>query len=93
MKRTARGFAIYTEFTDTYGAEVSVYESSAAGVRRCWVAARGGGTLGARQRELSKEDPRQPGQNIVNDNTSAHLSPEQARRMAKALLRFADGES
>lgn len=91
MKRTSRGFDLYTEFTDTYGATVSVRESSAAGVRRCWVDARGGSTLGARQLALSKEDPRQPGENIVNDNTSGHLSPAQARRLAKALLRFARG--
>ena len=91
MKRTARGFAVYTESQDTYGALVTVQRSSMASGRRCWVSARGGYTLGARQLELSKEDPRQPGQNIVNDNTSAHLSPAQARRLAAALLRFADG--
>ena len=34
----------------------------------------------------------QPGENIVNDSVSAHLSPAQARRVAKALLQFADGD-
>lgn len=91
MKKTSRGFAVYTSFKDTYGAEVSVIESSAAGVRRCWVDARGGFTLGERQRLLSEEPKTQPGPNIVNDNTSGHLTPAMARRLAKALLRFANG--
>lgn len=91
MKRNERGFWIYTSFRDTYGAEVSVTHSSAAGVRRCWIGARGGGTLGARQRLLSEEPKTQPGWSIVNDNTSGHLTPAMARRLAKALLRFADG--
>lgn len=91
MNRTARGFAVFTEFVDTYGATVTVQKSSSAGVRRCWVSARGGRTLGSRQLELSKESPEQPGHMIVNDNTTAHLTPAQARRLATALLRFADG--
>ncbi len=37
MKRTHRGFAIYTEFQDEAGTEVRVQRSSAIGSRRCWV--------------------------------------------------------
>ena len=92
MKRTDRGFAIYAKLTDTYGADVRVQKSSAAGVRRCWIFAKGGSTLGSRQKTLSEESPMQPGENIVNDSVSAHLSPAQARRVAKALLQFADGD-
>lgn len=80
MKRTNRGFAVFTQFTDTYGADVRVQMSSAAGVRRCWVFAHGGGTIRAEHREDQERN-----------NAAPHLSPAQARRMAKALLRFADG--
>lgn len=34
---TERGFAIYDEFTDTYGGEVSVQESSIATDCRVWI--------------------------------------------------------
>lgn len=95
MKRNARGFAVYTEFADTCGASVSVHQSSVAGVRRCWVTASGGSTLGDKQRQMHENAKaigfRMPGQDIVNDNTAAHLTPAQARRLAKALLRFANG--
>jgi hypothetical protein len=32
-----RGFTTYDQFTDTYGARVSVHESSAAVAPRCWI--------------------------------------------------------
>lgn len=73
MKRTHRGFAIYTEFQDTYGAWIRVQKSSAATTRRCWI--------------FANEDEDGGGK-----ETAAHLSPQQARRVAKALHRFADGQ-
>jgi hypothetical protein len=36
MKRTARGFRIYTEFSDTYGNIVTVQQSSSV-KHRCWI--------------------------------------------------------
>lgn len=95
MKRTSRGFGIYTKFNDTRGAEVRVQASSEAGVRRCWIFVKGGTTLGAKQRELAEACAavkwQMPGSEIISDSTSAHLTPSQARRVAKALLRFAGG--
>ena len=69
MKKTSRGFNIYTEFRDTYKSEVRVQESSSACAPRVWIFCESA-----------------PG----NKDMSPHLSPAQARRVAKALLKFAD---
>jgi len=74
MKRTARGFAIYTEFTDAYGRQVRVQKSSSAEHKRVWVFCED--TVGG-----------------VTRDRSPHLSPAMARRVAKALLRFAEKET
>jgi len=37
MKRTQRGFRIYTEFKDEYGANIRVQESSLATKRCVWI--------------------------------------------------------
>lgn len=37
MKRTARGFAIYTEFKDLYGKNICVVASSLATKRCVWI--------------------------------------------------------
>jgi len=37
MKRTERGFAVYTQFKDFYGGDVRVQESSLASRRCCWI--------------------------------------------------------
>jgi hypothetical protein len=45
--RDGRGLAIYTQFRDTYGTQVTVKDSSAAGRRCCWIFGEGtspGGT-------------------------------------------------
>ena len=34
---TERGFTIYDQFTDTYGSEVRIQESSAVSGPRCWI--------------------------------------------------------
>lgn len=34
---TERGFTIYDQFTDTYGSQIRVQESSAASGPRCWI--------------------------------------------------------
>lgn len=83
MKRTPRGFAVYTEFVDTYGNRVRVQKSSSAGVRRCWIF--------TNYPDGAKFKPHAPSPGGIT-TPEPHLSPAQARRVAKALLRFADGE-
>lgn len=80
MKRTARGFAIYTEFKDTYGNTVTVQKSSAACYDRVWVFAKNKDGVDAFEHmgELHGVSP--------------HLSKQQARWLAKALLKFAESE-
>jgi hypothetical protein len=96
VKRTARGLGVYTQFADTRGADVRLQDSSEAGRRRAWLSSKGGSTLGQRQRELHEECKarkwQMPGDQIIGDDTSPHLTPAMARRLAKALLRFADGK-
>lgn len=46
MKRTARGFTIYAELADSYGADVSVVESSAAERQCVWIFTDGGAVQG-----------------------------------------------
>ncbi len=82
MKKTERGFKIYSEFKDTYRNTIRVQESSSAEGARCWVFAYyPDGSMFS-----------------INPNSgecftaSPHLSPGQARRLAKALLKFADSE-
>jgi hypothetical protein len=37
MKRTQRGFAIYTEFSDLYGCNIAVVRSGLVGTRAVWI--------------------------------------------------------
>ena len=80
MKRTPRGFALYTDFTDTEGYRVRVQKSSLATAARVWIFC----------------NDKDGNDGVVHLGTwqsySPHLSKAQARRVAKALLRFADGE-
>lgn len=41
--KDARGFKVFTEFTDTYGGEVTIKMSSAV-VKRGWIFVKGGST-------------------------------------------------
>lgn len=41
MKKDPRGFHIFSEFTDTYGANVHIKMSSSA-LKRCWIFVEGG---------------------------------------------------
>ena len=76
MKRTNRGFGIYTEFVDTYGQEVRVQQSSSAESDRVWIFCHKDG----------KDSHIHLGETQAY---SPHLSRKQAVRLAKALLRFA----
>lgn len=43
MKKDLRGFAVFTTFEDTYGATVTIKESSSAEGKRGWLFVKGGG--------------------------------------------------
>lgn len=80
MKRTSRGFNIFSEFKDSYGNTLIVQESSAAGQVCCWIFVKN----------------RQGNDYEVNvgaggriDVPSAHLTKAQARRLIRALTKFA----
>ena len=79
---TPRGFANYDEFTDSYGAKVTVRESSAALEPHVWLFIEGGGTACK---------PGTPGipEGRTNDG-SAHLTVEQAACVRDALSAFID---
>lgn len=79
-KRTPRGFSIYGEYKDSRGQTVRVQESSSAMGPCVWIfcnAEDGSDAL----IHLGKPTARSP-----------HLTKAQARRVAAALLRFANGE-
>ena len=79
MKRNTCGRKIYTKLVDTYGNSVVVQESGSV-LRRCWLFCK---TSAGEQVILHL------GRHCA---ISPHLSPANARRVAKALLRFADGK-
>lgn len=80
MKRTPRGFKIYSEFKDTYGNQIRVQESSSACAGRIWIF-------------TSFSDGKEVHYHCTGHvSASPHLSKAQARRLAKTLLRFADGK-
>jgi hypothetical protein len=81
---TARGFTTYDEFTDVYGSTVTVRESSAVLVDgQIFVA-------------IKKDPESRPSAVWVHANNpnihdvSPHLNAQHARRLAAALVAFAD---
>ena len=72
MRRTPRGFAIYGEFQDEYGAEVRVQESRRVGPRKVWVFVKGGSAQG------------EGGPN----NGWIHLNRTKAKQLIGALNRY-----
>jgi len=72
MKKTPRGFAIYTEFKDSYLSDVRVQMSSSV-LKRCWI--------------FVKNEGKQAGSNLETDG-AIHLDVKQAKRLIKALERF-----
>jgi hypothetical protein len=77
-KKTHRGFA-YRDIKDSRGNTVRVQQSSAAGGPFAWIFVKNA-----------------EGQEVIEHlgsfvAVSPHLTRAQARRVAKALLRFADG--
>jgi hypothetical protein len=54
--RTSRGFAIYAEFSDGYGADVSVIQSSSAERDCVWIFTEGGAVSGNKGSVLLTKD-------------------------------------
>ncbi len=79
MKRTQRGFSIYGAYKDSRGNTVRVQQSSACGGPFVWLFVKD-----AQGREVYEH----MGQHTA---VSPHMTRAQARRVAQALLRFADG--
>jgi hypothetical protein len=79
MRRTERGFAVYEEFSDTKGQEVRVQLSSVATDRCVWIFCKD-----REGRDAIEHLGRLQGM-------SPHLNAEQARKVAAALIAFADG--
>ena len=77
MKRTNRGFWIFSEFKDSYDQTITVQESSSIN-KRCWIFVKN------KDGNDGFEDKAGGGFHSY----SAHLSPAQAKRLIKALERF-----
>ena len=82
MKRTPRGFSIFTAIKDSNGHTVRVQESSRCGGPYVW--------LFCNNDETGHDAVIHFGTPVA---ISPHLTRAQARRVAKALLKFANGDS
>jgi hypothetical protein len=80
VKRTPRGFSVYGEYKDANNQTVRIQESSRADGPLVWIFCNDADGSDAVM-HLGKPTARSP-----------HLTKAQARRVAKALLKFADGE-
>lgn len=80
MKKTARGFSVYGEYKDSRRNKIRIQQSSSATQEAVWIFV---------ENEKGEEAYVHLGQMHA---VSPHLTKAQARRVAKALLRFADGE-
>lgn len=78
MKKTNRGFNIYSEFSDTRDNRIIIQESSDAMKHCCWIFVKD-----SEGREVYEH----LGKIYAH---SPHLSKAQAKRLAKALLKFAE---
>jgi hypothetical protein len=79
-KRTPRGFAVYGEYKDRDGRTVRIQESSRLDGPLCWIF-------------CNDKDGRSAVMHLGQPTSIApHLTRAQARRVAKALLKFADGK-
>lgn len=90
---TPRGFAVYDEFTDTYGARIRVQKSSSAEGPRVWIFA---GHPEVKLRSDYRErlaragftTPAQLAELAAMLEPSPHLNVEQAKRTVAALNEF-----
>lgn len=80
MRKTKRGFGIYSEFLDTYKNTIRIQESSAAIKPCCWIFCK---DLNGNDGEYDKAT-----QEWVS--ATPHLTRAQAKRVAKALLKFVE---
>lgn len=72
MKKTNRGFPIYSEFTDTYKSKVRVQMSSSV-LKRCWI--------------FVENDGENPESNLKTDG-AIHLNERQAKLIIAGLQKF-----
>lgn len=82
MKRTPRGFIVFSEFTDSYGSRIRVQESSSAEERAVWIF--------CHNNECGRADPLASVLGGEKDFTP-HLNVAQARRLRNALDKFIAG--
>ena len=92
---TSRGFAVYDEFTDTYGSEIRVQQSSSAESPRVWIFTSHASPRGHLSRDVAA---RIAAAGFGTDlhlaelgamlEPSPHLDVEGARRMVTALNQF-----
>lgn len=75
--RDERGFRVYAEFEDTYGANVTVKQSSADPLDKLRIFVKGGGTSGERR---------------TNDG-AAHLDIKQATRVRDAINKWLEDQA
>lgn len=80
-KRTPRGFAIYGEVADDRGNVTIIQQSSAIGGPYCWIFVK----------DKDGKDTVMVTPPGVPMAVSPHLTKAQARHVAAALLRFANG--
>ncbi len=85
MKRTPRGFAVFGQIKDRKGNSIRVQMSSEVGGPFCWIF-----TVNADGAEYVKRDPVPVACDPIGVATP-YLTRAQARRLATALLKFADG--
>jgi hypothetical protein len=85
---TERGFAVYDEFTDTYGSKVRVQESSSAEGPRVWIFARHEKPDPTLNDVIRQQLGRDPADLAVMLTPSPHLDLEQAKRLRNALDAF-----
>ena len=81
MKKTGRGFTIYSEIKDAFGQTITVQESSNAEKHCVWIFAKN---------RFGDEVVDCVGAKYNFSAVSPHLTKSQARKLAKALLKFAD---
>ena len=81
MKKTKRGFNVYSEFKDTHGSVITVQESSAASEKCVWIF-----LDGARGRGSTFFDEVTGKYHAV----SPHLNKVKAKQLIKALTKFVE---
>lgn len=78
MKKTSRGFDIYSEFIDLYGSNVRIQKSSIDGLDACWIFVENEGTRNCPD---------------YKTDGAIHLDKKQAQVIIEALKVFCKGKT